>query len=138
MKNPRRSAPCARPKMEFQQARYPYSDMAAWQTIANEKLRDVDADSFPNAIFWDQRLDIGVRSDAAMARANEILADHGVPSDAYNIRSTETEIRETQSIAPAVRASAAGEEVLLPINSGKFPNFTQNAYCKVTCSFIPA
>jgi hypothetical protein len=115
IKNPRRRALCTRPKIEFRQARYPYSDMAEWQTIANEMLRDVDAGSFPNATFWDQRLDIGVRSDNAMAKANEILADHGVPSDAYNLRSTETEIRETRSIAPAVHASAAGEEVQLPI-----------------------
>jgi len=104
------------PVLEFRLAKYPYTSFAEWADFAENQLRKELGTGQRGVMFLDQRIGIHFATDAAMARAVEFLSRSGIPADAYELSSAETDIREMPSIAPTVEMVGDRERVLLPVH----------------------
>lgn len=93
---------------------YGYGQLSAWAGIAVPRIRAAVPQT-RGSLILDGRLHIHFGTDAAAEEAREILNDVGVPPDAYDLTSRETEIREIPSIAPRRLVISGREALLLPV-----------------------
>jgi hypothetical protein len=105
--------PRASRRLEFREAKYPYLDLARWEAEGRERLIGKNAGVRSVELFGRQ-ISSYVTYDATIAEVTEVFTDIGIPEDAFTITSRETELREQPSVAPSVRATPSGQQLVLP------------------------
>jgi hypothetical protein len=111
-----------RASLEIRQGKFTYTDLSAWSHKASRLLLFDDATKVPGvgglplAPFPDNRIQLSVEKDAAIARIKEVLRNHRIPVEAFVISSREAYARQLAavSIAPEVRRSGQTEQVVVP------------------------
>lgn len=94
---------------------YPYGQLFEWAQVAEPRIRAANPEQHLGMLLMDGKLHLHFHTDAAASRATEILRDVGIPQDACEVTSRETEIRNIPSIAPLVRIVQGGEQLMLPV-----------------------
>lgn len=104
----------SRTSLEFTKAQYEYKDLRRWSAKAVQlllnKIPGVISIGFPSQ----NRISVFAEKQATVTHVKEAIRGRKLPVDAFIITSREAEWENFASIAPVIRASKNGEQVIIP------------------------
>ena len=95
---------------------YPYRELLEWADVVEPTVRNIE--QFRSMSIMDGRLHFYLGTESGAAKVVSLLQETGVPEDAYDVGSWERDVRDIASIAPTLRESEQGGELLLPLVAG--------------------